>query len=108
MCLLINAELECMRVVAGRCVHVLGLVDVPPPKKERYSVFSNKGVAVRQQYSAHQDLSGSSWPLIEAVERFGVMKCRSSGQSLIHGDEQESKSSVTFPLTLNTPFQFTQ
>lgn len=40
--------------------------------------------------------------LIKAVERFSVMNCASGEQSLIHGQEQESKPSVTFSLTLNT------
>lgn len=72
---------------------------------------ANKGFAISfpttpTQYNKTYQ---ASEPLIEAVERFGVMKCSSSSeQSLIHGDEQESKPSVTFPLTLNTPFQFTQ
>lgn len=83
-----------------------------PSERDAVSYQANKSAVISFhtliQHSAQQALSGISSPLIEAVERFGVMKCRSTGQSLIHGDEQESKSSVTFPLTLNTPFQFTQ
>lgn len=40
--------------------------------------------------------------LIKAAEHFGVMNCTSGEQSLIYGQEQESRPSVTFPLTLNT------
>lgn len=72
---------------------------------------ANKGAAFTPTHTAlitARPISGISSPLIEAVERFGVMKCTSSGQSLIHAEEQESKPSVAFPLTLNTPFQFIQ
>lgn len=112
------SELESMRVVVGRCVHVC--------PQQRFLILVTSSIRGMQWIirltkaspsaftppppfsSEQQDFIRQAGPLIEAVERFGVMKCGSSEQSLIHGDEQESKPSVTFQLTLNTPFQFTQ
>lgn len=52
--------------------------------------------------ATHTPSSRISSLLIKAAEHFGVMNCTSGEQSLIYGQEQESRPSVTFPLTLNT------
>lgn len=75
-------------------------------QKDEISYQANRGAILsvhsHTQHSLQQrPLSCISSLLIKAVERFSVMNYTSGEQSLIHGQEQESRPSVTFPLTLN-------
>lgn len=90
-----------------RCLSVSSFCDDFPTQKDEISYQANRGAILsvhsHTQHSLQQiPISCISSVLIKAVERFSVMNCTSGEQSLIHGQEQESRPFVTFPLTLNT------
>lgn len=75
----------------------------PRKMKSQANGGAIRSVPSHMQHSLQQrPISCVSSLLIKAVERFNVMNCASGEQSLIHGQEQESKPTVTFSLTLNT------
>lgn len=88
-----------------RCFSFSSFCEDIPTQKDDIAYQAHRGaissVHRHTQHSLQQrPISCVSSLLIKAVERFSVMNCISGEQSLIHGREQESRPSVTFPLTL--------
>lgn len=89
-----------------RCFSFLEFLGIPTKKYEIYYRADRGAILSVHSHTQHslqqRPISCISSLLIKAVERFSVMNCTSSKQSLIHGQDQESRPSVAFPLTLNT------